>query len=44
MQDDKIELRYYSIPKGEYLVSKLGRGWEQEYAKGMGRQLHFHNV
>ena len=44
MQDDKIELRYYSIPKGEYLVSKLGKGWEQEYAKGMGRQLHFHNV
>ena len=44
MQEEKIELRYYSIPKGEYLVAKLGKGWEQEYAKGMGRQLHFHNI
>ncbi|MCR4798178.1 MAG: AraC family transcriptional regulator [Lachnospiraceae bacterium] len=39
----KMEFRYYDIPKGEYVMAKLGKGWEQEYGLGYGRMLHFHN-
>ncbi len=39
----KIEFRYYTIPTGDYVLPKLGRGWEQEYGLGYGTMLHFHN-
>ena len=39
----RMEFRYYDIPKGEYVLPKLGKGWEQEYGIGYGRMLHFHN-
>ncbi|MBO6215406.1 MAG: helix-turn-helix transcriptional regulator [Lachnospiraceae bacterium] len=39
----RMEFRYYDIPKGQYVLPKLGRGWEQEYGLGYGRMLHFHN-
>jgi hypothetical protein len=39
----KMEFRYYDIPKGEYVLPKLGKGWEQEYGKGYDGMLHFHN-
>lgn len=38
-----MEFRFYEIPKGDYVLPKLGRGWEQEYGLGYGRMLHFHN-
>ena len=38
-----MEFRYYDIPKGDYVLPKLGAGWEQEYGAGYGRMLHFHN-
>ena len=42
-QKPKMEYRYYEIPVGEYVLPKLGKGWEQEYGLGLGRMLHFHN-
>lgn len=39
----RMEFRYYDIPKGDYVLPKLGPGWEQEYGIGYGRMLHFHN-
>ncbi|MBP5266729.1 MAG: AraC family transcriptional regulator, partial [Lachnospiraceae bacterium] len=42
-EKQKMEFRYYDIPKGDYVLAKLGKGWEQEYGLGMGRMLHFHN-
>lgn len=39
----KMEFRYYTIPSGEYILPKLGKGWEQEYGVGYGEMLHFHN-
>ena len=42
-EKQKMEFRYYDIPKGEYVMAKLGKGWEQEYGLGYGRMLHFHN-
>ncbi|MCR5475879.1 MAG: AraC family transcriptional regulator [Lachnospiraceae bacterium] len=39
----KMEFRFYDIPKGDYVLAKLGKGWEQEYGIGYGRMLHFHN-
>ena len=42
-EKQKMEFRYYDIPKGDYVLAKLGKGWEQEYGKGFGRMLHFHN-
>ena len=38
-----MEFRFYDIPKGDYVLPKLGKGWEQEYGIGYGRMLHFHN-
>ena len=42
-QREKIELRYYNIPDGSYVLPKIGAGWEQEYGLGMNGMLHFHN-
>ena len=39
----RMEFRFYEIPKGDYVLAKLGKGWEQEYGIGYGRMLHFHN-
>ncbi len=39
----RMEFRFYDIPKGDYVLPKLGKGWEQEYGIGYGRMLHFHN-
>ncbi len=39
----KIEFRYYNIPAGEYVLPKIGKGWEQEYGIGYHGMLHFHN-
>lgn len=39
----RVEFRYYDIPKGSYVLSKLGKGWELEYGRGDGAGLHFHN-
>ena len=39
----KLEFRYYTIPAGEYVLPKLGKGWEQEYGLGYNGILHFHN-
>lgn len=39
----RMEFRFYDIPKGDYVLPKLGKGWEQEYGLGYGRMLHFHN-
>ncbi len=38
-----LEFRYYTIPAGEYVLPKLGAGWEQEYGLGYDGILHFHN-
>ena len=38
-----MEFRFYDIPNGDYVLAKLGKGWEQEYGLGYGRMLHFHN-
>ena len=43
-QKEKIELRYYNIPDGSYVLPKIGEGWEQEYGLGMNGMLHFHNL
>jgi len=43
MEKPRIEFRYYVMPGGEYVLPKLGEVWEQEYGKGMGSMLHFHN-
>ncbi|MCR5488294.1 MAG: AraC family transcriptional regulator [Lachnospiraceae bacterium] len=40
---EKIEFRYYTMPEDSYVLPMLGEGWVQEYGKGMGRMLHFHN-
>ncbi|HAV26803.1 MAG TPA: hypothetical protein DCX23_00555 [Lachnospiraceae bacterium] len=42
-QKTQIEFRYYNIPEGDYVLAKLGPGWEQEYGLGLNRMLHFHN-
>ncbi len=42
-EKQKMEFRYYDIPRGEYILPKLGKGWKQEYGLGYGRMLHFHN-
>ena len=42
-QKTQIEFRYYNIPEGDYVLAKLGPGWEQEYGLGYNRMLHFHN-
>ena len=34
-EKQKMEFRYYDIPKGDYVLAKLGKGWEQEYGLGM---------
>lgn len=39
----RLEFRYYNIPTGQYVISKLGPGWEQEYGVGYEGMLHFHN-
>ena len=43
-QKETIELRYYNIPDGSYVLPKIGEGWEQEYGLGMNGMLHFHNL
>ena len=43
-QKEKIELRYYDIPDGSYVLPKIGEGWEREYGLGMNGMLHFHNL
>lgn len=43
-QKKNVEFRYYDIPKGEYVLPKLGDGWVMEYGKGSTKaDLHFHN-
>lgn len=43
-QKKNVEFRYYDIPKGEYVLPKIGDAWILEYGKGMTEQdLHFHN-
>ncbi|MDY5703780.1 MAG: AraC family transcriptional regulator [Lachnospiraceae bacterium] len=42
-QKKKLEFRYYTLPEGDYVLPKLGKGWEQEYGVGYGEMLHFHN-
>jgi len=39
----RIQFRYYTIPVDEYVMAKLGKGWEQEYGLGYGEMQHFHN-
>ena len=39
----RLEFRYYTLPIGEYVLPKLGKGWEQEYGVGYEGMLHFHN-
>ncbi len=40
----KLEFRYYTLPTGDYVLPKLGKGWEQEYGLGYDGMLHFHNL
>ena len=40
----KLEFRYYTLPAGDYVLPKLGKGWEQEYGLGYEGMLHFHNL
>lgn len=42
-QKKKLEFRYYTMPEGDYVLPKLGKGWEQEYGLGYGEMQHFHN-
>lgn len=43
-QKQNVEFRYYEMPKGEYILPKLGDGWILEYGEGMSESdLHFHN-
>ena len=42
-QKKQIEFRFYNMPEGDYVLPKLGQGWEQEYGLGLDRMLHFHN-
>jgi AraC-like DNA-binding protein len=39
----RIQFIYYTIPVDEYVMAKLGKGWEQEYGLGYGEMQHFHN-
>ena len=44
MKRERLEFRYYEIPANEYIIAKIGPGWEQEY--GVDEEpgvLHFHN-
>ena len=44
MKKNRLEFRYYEMPAEEYVLAKLGTGWEQEY--GVSEEpglLHFHN-
>ena len=43
-QKETIELRYYNIPDGSYVLPKIGEGWKQEYGLGMNGMLHFPNL
>lgn len=38
-----LEFRYYNLPAGEYVMSKLGEGWEMTYGVESEDSLHFHN-
>ncbi len=38
-----IEFRYYDMPVEDYVLPKLGKGWEQEYGVYESHKLHFHN-
>lgn len=44
MSNTQVEFRFYEMPSGDYVLPKIGPGWELEYGadqpKGM---LHFHN-
>ena len=42
-EKQRMEYRYYDMPPGEYVLPKLGKGWEQEYGIGYEGMLHFHN-
>ena len=39
----KLEFRYYDIPRGGYVMAKLGDMWIREYGYDTGDILHFHN-
>lgn len=39
----KLEFRYYDIPRGGYVMAKLGDMWIREYGYDTGDMLHFHN-
>ena len=39
-----IEFRYYEKPGGDYILPKLGSGWEIHYGEDTGDTLHFHNL
>ena len=43
-EKQRMEFRYYEMPAGEYVLPKIGRGWEQEYGLGYDQMLHFHNL
>lgn len=44
MANSNIEFRYYDMPAGQYILPKIGRGWEFVYGRDIPEgQLHFHN-
>ncbi len=38
-----IEFRYYDMPVEQYVLPKIGKGWEQQYGVAESGKLHFHN-
>ncbi len=39
----RMELRYYDIPRDEFLIALQGESWKRQYGMDDGR-LHFHNL
>ena len=40
---DTMELRFYEVPQGEYVLALLGDNWIRDYGHDESN-LHFHNL
>lgn len=44
MSSTQVEFRFYEMPSGDYILPKIGPGWELSYGADQPKgQLHFHN-
>ena len=42
-EKDTMELRFYEVPQGEYVLALLGDNWIRDYGHDESN-LHFHNL